>query len=456
LLASAATMVLTDEDLLPIVSRAQVAAGLAREPLTIPRGDGEPTMRRGPRADTALLQFTSGSSGRPRGVEVTWDNLETNIQTCRDWVHWGPEEAGAHWLPLYHDMGLIACFLAPIINQRDHWVMRPDQFIRDPMRWLERFGSGATTLTAGPNFCFAYAARHLRPEQLEGMDFSAWRVAVVGAERLDPAALGKFADALAPYGFRREVFLPAYGLAEATLAVTVGRPGTVARVVRPDWSTVAFGRPVTIAEEAELGDAGIGDGSGRLVGCGEPLPGVELTVIDEDGRPLADGCLGELAVGGPTVAAGYAGDARSTSTRLADGFLRTGDAGFLFAGEVFVTGRLGDALKLRGVTLYAEDIEAKLTAIEGVPKGRCVVVPGLAEGVDSVAVIVEAKPGEWVAEARRLLARETGGAKVTIFLGAPGSIERTSSGKLRRRVIWRALIDGELGLEPAVELESTP
>lgn len=453
LLADAATMVLTDEDLLPIVTRAHTAAGLPGDPLTTPVGDSCPTVARGRCSDMALLQFTSGSSGKPRGVQVTWENLEANIQEIRDWIGWGPEDAGAHWLPLYHDMGLIGCFLTPIVNQRDLWIMRPDQFVREPMRWLERFGSGGAAFTAGPNFCFAYAARHLRKEELEGMDFSGWRAAIVGAERLDPAALGKFANTLAPFGFRREVFLPAYGLAEATLAVSIQRPTTVARVVRPKWSEMAFGRPVEIEEQVPLGDDSVGDGSGRLVGCGEPLPGVELTVVDEDGNDLGEGSLGEFAVRGPTVAAGYAGDAKSISTRLGDGLLRTGDAGFVLDREVFVTGRLGDSLKLRGVTLYAEDIEAKLTGIDGVPKGRCVVVPGLAEGVDSIAVIVEATAGEWLTEARRLLARETGGAKSTIFLAPPGAIERTSSGKPRRRVIWRALIDGELMLEPAPGIE---
>jgi fatty-acyl-CoA synthase len=451
LLATATEIVLTDDSLREVVTRAHDAAAMEGEPLAIARAELSRTLERRPPSYLALLQFTSGSSGSPRGVQVTWENLEANIAMIRDWISWGPDDAGAHWLPLYHDMGLIGCFLTPVVNQRDMWIMRPEQFVAEPLRWVERFGCGAAAFTAGPNFCFAYAAKRLRPDQLEGMDFSNWRAAIVGAERLDPGALGKFAAMLEPHGFRREVFLPAYGLAEATLAVSIQGRNRVPRVVRPDWAQVGFGQQVAVTKEAQLGDDHVGDGAGWLVGCGQALPGVRVSVGDEDGRPLGDGILGELTVEGSIVASGYAGGAESTSTSIADGVLCTGDAGFTLDGEVFVTGRIGDALKVRGVTLYAEDLESKLCAIDGVPKGRCVVVPGLGEGVDGVVVIVEAEPGDWVQEATRLLKRETNGATVSILIGPPRAIQRTSSGKPRRRVIWRALVDGELDLQPAEE-----
>jgi acyl-CoA synthetase (AMP-forming)/AMP-acid ligase II len=448
-LETASELVLTDESLREIVGRAHAAAGLEGEPLVIEQAIGSEACERRPPSELALLQFTSGSSGRPRGVRVTWENLEANVEMIRGSIDWSADDVGAGWLPMYHDMGLIGCLVTPVAHQREIWIMRPDHFVRDPMLWLERFGRHGATLTAAPNFCFAYAAKRLQPEQLEGMDFSAWRAAIIGAERLDPGVLGRFAAMLEPHGFRREVFLPAYGLAEATLAVSIQDHGRVPRVVRPDWARVGFGRTVTVTAEALIGDPQIGDGAGWLIGCGEPLPGVTVTVADDAGCPLPDGTLGELTVEGATVASGYAGGAESVSSSFADGILRTGDAGFIHDGEVYVTGRIGDALKFRGVTLYAEDLEAKVAAIDGVPRGRCVVVPGLAAGVDSVTVIAEAGPGEWIEQARRLLARETGGAKVTILLGPPGTIERTSSGKPRRRVIWRALVDGELVLEPS-------
>lgn len=449
LLRIAGDAVLTERDLLGLVSRAASAAGLSRPPLAISDADRSVEMNVAPRSDLALLQFTSGSSGRPRGVCVSWDNLETHIEVVRDWIEWGPGETGTHWLPLYHDMGLIGCFLTPIIHQRDFWSMRPEQFVREPLRWLERFGRADSVMTAAPNFGFAYCAKRVRPEQLEGMDFSAWRVAIVGAERLDPRALGRFAALLEPHGFRPDTFLPAYGLAEATLAVSIHPQGETPRLVRPDWSQLRFGEDVTIEREAELGDEVASDGAGWLVGCGRPLPHLEVAVRDDQGRTLPDGMLGELVIRGSTVAKGYRGSNESSSTTLSGGTLRSGDSGFTLDGEIFVVGRIGDALKVRGKTLYAEDLESKLCAIEGVPPGRCVVVPATAGGTDSIAAIVEAPAGAWVEEAMSVLRREASDAHIEILPGPPGTILRTSSGKPRRRVLWRALVEGSLAVEAA-------
>jgi len=448
LMAVATEVAITDESLLGLVDAARLQAGIDRPPLVIgPEVGEEAGAERAQAAELALLQFTSGSSGPPRGVRVTWDNLEANIDMLRDLISEEAGDGGAHWLPLYHDMGLIGCFLTPIVHQRETWIMRPDQFIRDPLRWLERLGSGAASFAAAPNFGFAYATKHTRPEQLEGMDFSSWKGAIVGAERLDPAALDRFARMLEPFGFRREAFLPAYGLAEATLAVSIQSPRLRPRVVRPDWSSVAFGQPVELECDALLGDPRADEGAGWLVGCGQPLAGVEVAVVDEEGAELDEGVLGELTVRASTVASGYMGSAESSTGFVGDS-LRTGDAGFRHGGEVFVVGRLGDALKVRGRTLYAEDLESKLCAIEGVPKGRCIVVPGLGKGTDGLVAIVEASDGDWVEEALRVLGREVDEEVEIQILAAPvGTIERTSSGKPRRRPLWRALINGELDFE---------
>jgi fatty-acyl-CoA synthase len=445
LLETASEMVLTDDSLREIVSRAYAAAGLPGNPLIIEQAEALDTFERRPPSDLALLQFTSGSSGSPRGVQVTWDNLTANVEMIRGSIDWRADDIGAGWLPLYHDMGLIGCLVTPVAHQRDIWIMRPDHFVRDPMFWLERFGRYGATLTAAPNFCFAYAAKRLRPEQLEGMDFSAWRAAIIGAERLDPGTLGKFAALLEPYGFRRQVFLPAYGLAEATLAVSIQDPGKVPRVVRPSWTEIRFGQPVPLTGDTQLGDPQIGDGAGWLIGCGQPLPGVKVTVADETGRTLPDGMLGELTVKGSTVASGYAGGAESISTSLADGLLRTGDAGFIWDGELFVVGRLGDSIKIRGRTIYAEDIEAKLTALPSVPKGRTIVIPGWRRGEESVTVVTETDPGEWIEPAMQLLRSEIGmETPIRIVTGPVGTIPRTSSGKPRRRLLWQAVVDGTL------------
>lgn len=430
-----------------VVTRAAKRAGLA-EPLLLELGDGigcQFNRRAAPQH--ALLQFTSGSSGRPRGVRVTRENLEANITMIRHWIDWTPDGVGAHWLPLYHDMGLIGCTLTPTVYERDLWIMRPDQFIRDPKRWLDCFGRGGAHFTATPGFGFAYALRRVPPEQLEGSDFSHWRAAILGAERLDPGTLRSFAEAMAPHGFRANTFLPAYGLAECTLAVTGGRCRGLPRAVFPDWASMQPGSPVTIRRDAAVSSAEIEDGAGWIISCGHALAPTRVTVLHK-GVPVRDGVLGEICVSGPTVADGYRGNERSVSTEFTAEGVRTGDAGFIFDGELFVVGRLGDSIKIRGRTVYAEDLEARLTALRGVPKGRTVVLPGVDRGEESVTVIVETELGEWVEPATQVLRSEVGERTRIRIAAAPiGTIPRTSSGKPRRKVLWQSVVDGTLSVD---------
>jgi len=428
-----------------IVEEAAALAGCAGRVARIEASEGTPTVpSRRERADLALLQFTSGSSGEPRAVRVTWENLEGNVTMIRRWIATEPEAATATWLPLYHDMGLIGGMVTPTVHQSDAWVMRPDQFVRDPVRWLECYGLHGAQIGVAPNFGFGYADRRLTDEQLERMDFSSWRVAIVGAERLDANVLGRFARRLEPYGFRASAFLPAYGLAEATLAVTGVAVADVPRAVRPDWAAAEFGRPLEVVERAPLTDQGrIGSGAGWLIGCGRPHAGVEVAIVGEDGAELPEGSLGEIAVTGPTVSPGYAG-APSASTRFDGGRVLTGDAGFLLDGELFVMGRLGDSLKVRGRTVFVEDLEARATQL-GVPRGKCVVLAGMRDGSSALSALVEQPPGPWVEALAALLERESDhAARVTVVCGEPGSIDRTSSGKPRRRVMWQRLERGEL------------
>jgi fatty-acyl-CoA synthase len=443
LLASGIALVATDSTLRELVDRACALAGVPKPAVTIAIDRPPSGQSAQPPAELALFQFTSGSSGRPRAVRVGYDNLEANIRMIREWIGWEADLSGAHWLPLYHDMGLIGCLLTPVVYQRDLSIMRPEQFVMDPGRWLNCFGREHAAFTAGPNFAFSYALSRVKPEQLEGTDFSNWRAAIIGAERLDPGVLTRFVQMLAPHGLRADVFLPAFGMAEATLAVTIARTGQVARAARPRWSTLRFGGAVEIEQSAPIGDPAIGDGAGWLVGCGGPLPGVGVEIVDEAGARVPDDHLGEIRVTGPTVARGYAGSS-ATLTHFDDDGLSSGDAGFVHDGDLYVIGRLGDAIKVRGKTLYAEDLESKLTAIPDVPLGRCVVLPG-AEGEASVVAIVERREGPWVEQAARTLAREAGrGARIRVLAGARGTILRTSSGKPRRQVMWRALLAGEL------------
>ncbi|WP_413803309.1 AMP-binding protein [Streptomyces iranensis] len=446
-----AAVTITAEGLAPLAARVLAAAGTDREPW-IWRDDGDEIQPREP-AELALLQFTSGSSSRPRGVRVTWANLEANLALIRSTLGWRAGDAGASWLPLHHDMGLIGCLLTPVSVQDDLWLMRPEQFIRDPARWLRCFAVAAHT--AAPPFAFEYAARRLG-DRLADLDLSAWRNVIVGAEPINPRVLEHFARLAAPAGFSPSVYLPSYGLAEATLAVTVRTSDAPAPTVRVDTGTLHFGGPVTIDEEGEFAGEFAGEfessaktpsdvEDGWLIGCGGPGDGVGATVVDDEGRALPDGHLGEIEVTGPSVTSGYHAG-RTGSTRFVDGGIRTGDAGFFHRGELFVLGRMGDSLKARGRSVYMEDLEAKVVSATGIAREKCAVVGVEGTGGTSVTLFAEKAEGAWVEDATLVLRSALGDeVAITVVTGRSGLIRKTSSGKPRRRHMWEELRAGRLG-----------
>jgi fatty-acyl-CoA synthase len=443
--AASPCLVVSDADLLPVVAGAVETTGLDCPCLALSLAGERCDLQARPLAGLALLQFTAGSSGHPRGVRISWRNLETQVAALHQWVRWRQDDSVASWLPLYHDMGLVGMFLCSVVHRAHLWLMRPEQFLRSPASWLACLGRFGATMTGGPTFGYAYTASKVTSAELDGLDFSRWRVAAVGAERVDPAALERFARLVAPNGFRRAGFMPGYGLAEATLALTGSSLGEDPLLVAVDRASLRFGHPVRVLERGRLDRAGAGRQDDWLVGCGRPLPGIRLLVVDATGAPLGEGRLGEVVASGPWVAEGYRGAQASGPSRFAQGRLCTGDAGFLLDGELFVLGRMGDSTKVRGRSLYAEDVEASLAAIPGVPAGRVVVVFGRFDGLDTVAAVVERERGAWVEPAARRLRSETGRSARILILEVPRhAIPRTSSGKPRRRLLGQELMEGTL------------
>jgi acyl-CoA synthetase (AMP-forming)/AMP-acid ligase II len=436
--------IVTDPALVPVITRACEAAGLAIRPTTLDPSSRpiEPHEER--RTDLALLQFTSGSSGTPRGVCISWTNLSSNVEAMRKWLEIGEEDSGSSWLPLYHDMGLIGFLLGPPSWETTVWIMRPDQFVREPMRWLESFGVHGATISACPNFGLGYVRKRVRPEQVEGLDLSGWRTVVVAAERISPRTLTDFADLLAPCGFSPRAFTPGYGLAEGTVAVATLPVREPPQAFELDWDTLRFGTPATFWRRAVL------DGSEPevelqpewLVGCGAPVENASVKIVDDAGEPLPEGALGEIAVEGLSVAEGYLGGAAPGSSRFGDGVLYTGDAGLIADGQVLVLGRLGDSVKLRGRTLYMEDLEARLLTARTLPRGRFVVVGGPHPDGDHIMVVADLEPGEWADEVAGILRRVVG-REVNVSVVA-GPVMRTSSGKPRRQLMWNAVLEDRL------------
>ena len=428
-----------------LIAEAMAAAGRADEPWIYRIGTDEITPR--PPAGLAVLQFTSGSTSQPRGVRATWDNLSANTAMLRSVLGWRAGDAMASWLPLHHDMGLVGALLTTVSVQGDLWLMQPEQFIRRPFQWLSCMQPGMAAHTMSPAFTFAYLSRRIGPGQLAGLDLSQWRTATVGAEVIDPAALASFARLARPAGFSSQVYRPGYGLAEATLVVTVA-PGPGAVVVRPDAACLRFGEPVRLTGTARLTERLRPDEDGWLIGHGRPAPehGVGVSIRDDRGAVLPDGYLGEIVVTGPGVTAGYHGGQPGGSTRFAGAELRTGDAGFLYGADLFVLGRMGDSLKVNGASLYVEELDAVVATATGLDRSRLAAVSDPSPGRTGVALFAEARPGgEWVEAASQALRRRLGpDVPVTVIAGRRGLIRKTSSGKPRRRHMWQLLQAGQL------------
>ena len=396
-------------------------------------------------ADTALLQFTSGSSGSPRGVRITRANLQSNVEMIRSWLDVQRGDSAASWLPFHHDMGLVGMLVASVCGQTTLWQMTPRDFLLEPLRWLECFGVRGATFAAAPSFAYAYVSRRVKPEQLQGMDFSGWRSAIAGAERLDAGALANFAELLAPHGFEPVALRPAYGLAEATLAVTGHPVELVPRIVRVRPGSLREREPVEIEHCGLLTEADDADLHRHLVSSGVPLPGVDVEVVTDEGFALPDGHLGQISVRGPGVADGYTVEPSASVTGFEPDRLRTGDAGFLLDGELYVLGRIGESIKVRGRMIYAEALEIAIASALDLPLNRCAVISTQHTGENAIVAVVELPAGSWSGEVVRTLRSELGPSlKLFVYSAASGAIPRTTSGKPRRRRLWQQIASKQL------------
>ncbi|MFG3135615.1 AMP-binding protein [Streptomyces sp. NPDC048211] len=457
-------LVLTEDDHADVVAPALKEAGCETAEVVCPGDLADPdgrydTLPGIDRRDEelALLQFTSGSTGNPKGVRVTWGSFEANVEAIRRWLRWTDEDSFASWLPLHHDMGLIGGMVMPVTTGTDVWLMRPNQFLRSPLRWLECFGRRGVTLTTSPSFGYAYTARRVSPEQVDGMDFSRWRVAILGAERIDPVGVADFSALLGPHGFSVRTLVGAYGLAETTVAasgVPAGRGSVLAKI---NAAELRDGEPVPVSGRGVLGEDRVG-GNGWLTGCGVAVHGSGLSVVDADGTELPEGYFGEIRLDGRSLAAGYLLGPGEVQPFGTDG-LHTGDAGFIDDGELYVVGRIGESVKVRGTSLYAEDVEAELNGLRHLGGSvECAVAFGTTEDAGHVVVFAEGRiTPDWLSAARDRVAAQTLGAlDVTVLRGSRGSISRTSSGKPRRRTMWERLLRPGTGPDWTVEFGSLP
>jgi fatty-acyl-CoA synthase len=448
---SGARLVLADARVRRVLGEAVALAKPALGCLTLddlPHGTAHPA--RPELSDLALVQFSSGTTVDPKPVALSHRALAAQTEILNGlWTDTAElRHSCVSWLPLYHDMGLIGCVFPALSRDATLTLIGPELFVARPALWLRTLSRYRGTISPAPNFAYGLCVHRVDDAEMEGVDLSGWRTALNGAESVAPSVLRAFCERFGRWGFRPEALTPVYGLSEAALAVTFSD------LDRP-FRTGFFDREA-LAWEGEART----DRKGReIVSVGRPLPGFRLRIVDEEGSDVPDGRVGRVWIQGPSLMDGYLGDLEATARAFRDGWLDTGDLGFLHGGELYLTGRAKDVVILRGRNYAPDEIERAVEGIPGVRTGCVVAASWLPEGAEGevLGLFVETsrliKPAEREAlpsSCREAVLGATGLAADHVVLLEPGTIPRTSSGKLRRGETLRLYLAGELAPPDAV------
>ncbi|AQR72384.1 fatty acyl-AMP ligase [Sphingomonas sp. LM7] len=395
-------------------------------------------------SDIAYLQYSSGSTRFPHGVAITHHALLNNLSAHSHGMRLQDSDRCISWLPWYHDMGLVGCFLSVVANQVSTDYLKTEDFARRPLAWLDLISRNqGTTLSYSPTFGYDICARRMssQTKASDRFDLSRWRVAGNGADMIRPDVMQSFVDAFADAGFKASAFLPSYGLAEATLAVSIMPPGE--------------GIVVELVEETQLsgGDVAREDRPQRfraIVNCGKPVKDMEVQIREEDGTPLPEKAIGKVWCRGPSVMVGYFRDPESTAACMADGWLDTGDMGYLSEGYVYIVGRAKDMIIVNGRNHWPQDIEWAVEQLPGFKQGDiaafAITTPG---GEETPAVLVQCRTSDENERIRlrdeiRERVRSVTGMNCVIELVPPRTLPRTSSGKLSRAKARNLYLNGEI------------
>jgi fatty-acyl-CoA synthase len=387
----------------------------------------------------AMLQFTSGSTDDPKGVKLPHRCIVNNIDAIVEGAELGADDVGVSWLPLYHDMGLIGMLTTPMTTGFDLGIAPPQDFLAAPADWMHWMSDLRATLACGPNFAYALAARALR--RVDGLDLSRWRLALNGAEPIDPGAVESFLDTGAAHGLDPKSAFCVYGMAEATLAISFPLPGTGMAVDTVDR--------VALERDRYAAPPKAGADTRRLALLGRPLRGLEVRVCDRDtGAPVGDREVGELELRGTSVTPGYWQRDDVTRATFRDDWLRTGDLGYLVDGEVVVCGRIKDVIIVGGRNVFPEEIERAAAAVDGVRAGNVIAFGTTGrrnkEGIVVVAETRADEPRRLHDEVVERVCDVVGIPPLEVILVQPGSLPKTSSGKLQRSLCRTQYLDDEL------------
>jgi fatty-acyl-CoA synthase len=387
--------------------------------------------------DVALIQFSSGTTQDPKPVALTHTNLLFNLASIERYLlEAGPPPVGVTWLPLYHDMGLIGNLLSAFYAKCRLVLLPPELFVAAPGAWLRAISRHRGTVTAAPNFAFGLCLNRIRDEELDGVDLSSWRVSLNGAEAVSAAVQRRFTERFARWGLRQSALTPCYGMAEASLGVTFKPAGTAFRTLGVDGDRLAR-------------EGVVAPGTKELVSVGRPLAGVEVDIRNGARMSLPPGRVGRIFVRGPSVMAGYFGRTDLTDQAIHNGWLDSGDLGFILHGELFACGRHKDIVVVRGANHAPEEFEAALESLAGVRTGCAVAVGFIPVGDhdEALAMLVETTPEAPSTLAEDVASRVQERTQIRpahVELLAPGTLPRTSSGKLRRHEARDQWLQGTL------------
>jgi acyl-CoA synthetase (AMP-forming)/AMP-acid ligase II len=396
-------------------------AGQSATPTPLPSVSG---------SDIAFLQYTSGTTGNPKGVMISHRAVCANTYGIARGMKQTSDDVGVSWLPLFHDMGLIGALLRAVCHPTPLHVMPPERFIVKPAGWLKLMSDVGGTLSPAPNF--AYDLCTARAGELEGVRLDRWRVALNGSEPVHAPTLSRFFEKFGPLGFDPAAMMPVYGMAEATLAVTFSPVGQNVRALGLDRKSLEEDGRVVLSGEA----------AARLaISVGPPLAGTSVSVVDESGRVVPEGVVGEVRVSGPSVMDGYFRNETASAAVLSDGWLSTGDLGFVHGGSLYIAGRAKEMVIKGGRNLYPYDVERVVGELTGVRLGGVAAFGRVNEATGTDDLVVVAETSEKDPTVREALTRSIRGEVLAVLgvgvddvrLWPVGGVPRTSSGKIRRK-----------------------
>lgn len=449
---AAAALLLTVPAAKPLARMLRAQVATVRQVLTMPEVTATGGAVQRPPVQThdlALLQYTSGSTGNPKGVMLSHAQLLANVRAMGQGALLTSSDVFVSWLPLYHDMGLIGAWLGSLYFACPLVLMSPLAFLARPARWLWAMHTHRATLSGGPNFAYELCARRIDDAELVGLDLSTWRMAFNGAEPVSAATLERFTARFAPYGFRPETMVPVYGLAEASLGVafpTLGQAPQIDRIQREPLRRSGRAIPATPDDTTAL----------RFVACGEPLSGYHLRIVDAAGHEVGERQEGRLELQGPSITSGYFRNAEATSRLFHGAWLDSGDLAYMVGQTLYLTGRVKDLIIRAGRNIIPHEVEDVVGDIPGIRRG-CVAVFGStdpASGTERLVVLAETRETETAPLATLHNQVE---ATVTDLLGTPpddvvfappGTVLKTSSGKLRRAACRERYEQGAIGQRP--------